>query len=63
MPRALWSGSIAFGLVSAVVPRADLLQRSKEHLRKVTKNGPVAVRMALGLVIRPGDLYSLEVPN
>jgi hypothetical protein len=23
----------------------------------------VAVRMALGLVIRPGDLYSLEVPN
>jgi enoyl-CoA hydratase len=35
------------GLVSAVVPRADLLARAKELLRKITKNGPVAVRLAL----------------
>ena len=35
------------GLVSAVVPRADLLARAKELVRKVTRNGPVAVRLAL----------------
>jgi enoyl-CoA hydratase len=37
----------AMGLVSAVVPRAELIDRSKELLRKITKNGPVAVRCAL----------------
>ena len=35
------------GLVSEVVPRAELLPKAKELLRKVTKNGPVAVRLAL----------------
>jgi enoyl-CoA hydratase len=35
------------GLVSAVVPRAELLGKAKELLRKITKNGPVAVRLAL----------------
>jgi enoyl-CoA hydratase len=35
------------GLVSVVVPRADLLARAKELLRKITRNGPVAVRLAL----------------
>jgi len=43
------------GLVSAVVPRAELLERSKELLRKVTKNGPVAVRMALESVYHALD--------
>jgi enoyl-CoA hydratase len=43
------------GLVSAVVPRADLLERAKELLRKVTKNGPVAVRMALEAIYRGLD--------
>ena len=40
------------GLVSAVVPHADLLGRSKELLRKVTRNGPVAVQMALASIYR-----------
>ena len=40
------------GLVSAVHPRAELLERAKELLRKVTKNGPVAVRMALESIYR-----------
>jgi len=35
------------GLVSAVYPRAELLDQAKVFLRGVTKNGPVAVRMAL----------------
>jgi enoyl-CoA hydratase len=35
------------GLVSAVVPRAELIDKSKELLRRITKNGPVAVRLAL----------------
>ena len=35
------------GLVSAVVPRAELLERGKELLRRITRNGPVAVRLAL----------------
>lgn len=43
------------GLVSAVVPRSELLERSKELLRKVTKNGPVAVRMALESIYRAMD--------
>jgi enoyl-CoA hydratase len=43
------------GLVSAVVPRAELLERSKELLRKVTKNGPLAVRMALESVYHALD--------
>ena len=40
------------GLASAVVPHADLLDRSKELLRKVTRNGPVAVQMALASIYR-----------
>ena len=35
------------GLVSVVVPRAELMARSKELLRRITRNGPVAVRLAL----------------
>jgi enoyl-CoA hydratase len=38
-----------------VVPRAELLDRSKELLRKVTRNGPVAVRMALESVYHALD--------
>ena len=47
--------ALEIGLVSAVVPRADLMARSKELLRKVTKNGPVAVRFALESVYRALD--------
>ncbi|MSR36765.1 MAG: enoyl-CoA hydratase [Gemmatimonadetes bacterium] len=44
------------GLVSAVVPRADLLARAKELLRRVTKNGPVAVRLAMESAYRALDV-------
>ena len=37
----------AIGLVSAVVPADDLLDEAKTLIRKVTKNGPLAVRMVL----------------
>ncbi|MGD2069831.1 MAG: enoyl-CoA hydratase-related protein [Gemmatimonadota bacterium] len=43
------------GLVSSVVPRDELLDRSRDLMRKVTKNGPVAVRMALESVYRALD--------
>jgi len=46
------------GLVSAVVPHADLLDRSKELLRKVTRNGPVAVQMALASIY-----HAVETPT
>jgi enoyl-CoA hydratase len=45
----------AIGLVSAVVPRAELLERAGELLRKVTRNGPVAVRLALESVYHALD--------
>lgn len=43
------------GLVGDVVPRDELLTEAKARLRKVTKNGPVAVRMALESVYRALD--------
>ncbi len=39
--------ALEIGLVSAVVPRAELLGRAKELLRRITRNGPLAVRLAL----------------
>jgi enoyl-CoA hydratase/carnithine racemase len=45
----------AIGLVSAVVPREELLTSAKELLRKVTRNGPVAVRLALESVYHALD--------
>ncbi len=48
------------GLVSAVVPRAELVERGKELLRRITKNGPVAVRMALESVYRALDTSAGE---
>ena len=35
------------GLVSAVYPQEELLDQAKTFIRGITKNGPVAVRMAL----------------
>ena len=37
----------AIGLVSQVLPREDLLEGAKTFMRGITKNGPLAVRMAL----------------
>lgn len=36
-----------YGLVSKILPQEGLMEGGKELLRRVTKNGPVAVRMAL----------------
>lgn len=47
--------AFAVGLVSGVVPREELLDQAKALLRKITKNGPVAVRMALESIYRGMD--------
>lgn len=43
------------GLVSEVVPQHDLLQRAEDLVRRILKNGPVAVRLALEAVYRAAD--------
>lgn len=48
------------GLVSAVVPKDALLDEAKTLIRKVTKNGPVAVRMALESIYRGLDTATAE---
>ena len=53
------------GLVSAVYPRDDLLDRAKAFARSITKNGPIAVRMALESIYlaqdaAPADALSFE---
>jgi enoyl-CoA hydratase len=47
--------AMELGLVSAVVEPDALLDEAKALLRKVTKNGPVAVRMALESIYRGLD--------
>lgn len=48
------------GLVSAVVPRAELLDKAKAFMRRITRNGPVAVRMALESIYRALDTSAVE---
>jgi len=48
------------GLVSAVVPGDALLDEAKALLRKVTKNGPIAIRMALESIYRGLDTATAE---
>lgn len=48
------------GLVSSVVAPADLLTEAKKLTRKVTKNGPLAVRMALESIYRGLDTATGE---
>ncbi len=48
------------GLVSAVVSRDSLIDEAKTLVRKVTKNGPVAVRMALESIYRGLDTATAE---
>ncbi|MEQ9568873.1 MAG: enoyl-CoA hydratase-related protein [Longimicrobiales bacterium] len=45
----------AIGLVTRVVPRAELLDEAKKLARRITKNGPVAVRLALESIYRALD--------
>ncbi|MCH2471594.1 MAG: enoyl-CoA hydratase-related protein, partial [Gemmatimonadetes bacterium] len=47
--------ALQIGLVSAVVPRESLLADAKDFMRKITKNGPIAVRMALESIYRALD--------
>ena len=51
------------GLVGDVFPRETLLDEAKARLRKVTRNGPVAVRMALEAVYRALDSNTSEALN
>lgn len=53
------------GLVSAVYPQEELLEQAKTFIRGITKNGPVAVRMALESIYlaqsaAPADAASFE---
>ena len=51
------------GLVSAVVEGETLLAEAKALARRVTKNGPVAVRMALESIYRGLDTASAEAQD
>ncbi len=48
------------GLVSAVVPREELIDQAKGLARRITKNGPVAVRLALESIYRGIDTSTRE---
>ena len=50
----------AIGLVSSVVPRAELHDAAKALMAKVTKNGPVALRLALESIYRAVDTPTAE---
>jgi enoyl-CoA hydratase len=48
------------GLVSSVVSGENLLEEAKTLVRKVTKNGPIAIRMALESIYRGLDTATAE---
>ena len=50
----------AIGLVSAVVEADALLDQAKKLARRVTKNGPLAVRLALESIRRGADMSAEE---
>lgn len=52
--------ALDIGLVSAVVERNALLAEAKALVRKVTRNGPLAVRMALESIYRSLDTSAAE---
>jgi len=52
--------ALGMGLVTHVFPQVELLDRAKETLRKVTKNGPLAVRMVLESIYRGLDTTLVE---
>ncbi len=52
--------ALDMGLITHVVPQEELLARAKEILRKVTKNGPLAVRMVLESIYRGLDMTLVE---
>jgi enoyl-CoA hydratase len=48
------------GLVSAIYPRDTLLGDAKTFMRKITKNGPVAMRMALESIYHALDTATTD---
>ena len=58
---ASWRVAERIGLVSAVFPREELLDRACAFMAEVTKNGPVALRMALESVYLALDSASGEL--
>ena len=48
------------GLVSSVVPRDELLEAAGQLMAKITKNGPVALRLALESIYRALDTPTQE---
>lgn len=52
--------ALELGVVSAVVTREALLDEAKTFLRKITKNGPVAVRLALESMYHAVDTATAE---
>jgi len=52
--------ALGMGLVTHVVPREELLDRAKATLRKVTRNGPLAVKMVLESIYRGLDNSLIE---
>jgi enoyl-CoA hydratase/carnithine racemase len=51
------------GLVSSVVPREALLDEAKKLLGRMTKNGPVAIRMALESIYGALDATTEDALN
>jgi enoyl-CoA hydratase len=51
------------GLVSAVVEPAELLAEAKALARRITKNGPIAVRLALQSIYRGLDATSADAQD
>lgn len=48
------------GIVTAVVPPADLLEEAKALMRRVTKNGPVAIEKAMESIYHALDVATEE---
>ncbi len=54
------AAALNMGLVTHVVSRAELMDRAKEVLRRITRNGPLAIRMVLESMYRGMDLTLVE---
>ena len=55
--------ALEMGLVTRVVPRDELLDQAKEVLRKVTRNGPLAIRFVLESIYRGLDATLQEATD
>ncbi len=55
--------ALGLGLVTAVVSRESLLEEAKTRMRRVTKNGPIAVHMALESIYHALDTSMADALN